>query len=367
MVTNNLFGGVYENKKVLITGHTGFKGSWLTSWLSRMNAEVTGISLEDSKDAEHLSLLDSKCNSIVQDITDREGIHKAIQEADPEIIFHLAAQSLVRDSYANPYDTYMTNVMGTINILEAGRSLKNLKAIVIVTSDKCYDNKEWYWGYRENEAMGGKDPYSSSKGCAELVTAAYRNSYFHLENYGETHNILVASVRAGNVIGGGDWAKDRIIPDMIRAASVNNTLKIRSPRATRPWQHVLEPLSGYLCIGQELLNENVQFADGWNFGPESESNQYVIDIVEKSKKYWDKVQYELDKDSTLHEAQNLMLDNAKAKRELKWIPVWNYESTIEQTVQWYKSFYEEDKVITMEQLHKFIKDAKAKNIKWATE
>ena len=367
MEIDSLFGGVYKNKKVLITGHNGFKGSWLTYWLNEMKADVTGISLENETEQNHFSLIKTSCKSITQDITDREGVTKVIQDANPEIIFHLAAQALVRDSYTNPYDTYMTNVMGTINVLDAARTLKNLKAIVIVTSDKCYDNKEWYWGYRENEAMGGKDPYSSSKGCTELVTSAYRNSFFNTKEYGKKHNVLIASVRAGNVIGGGDWAKDRIIPDMVKAVASKKTLKIRSPRSTRPWQHVLEPLSGYLSVGQELMEGNVKAAEGWNFGPENENNKYVIDIVEKSKLLWSKISYELDKESSLHEAQNLMLDSSKAKKELKWFPVWNYESTIEETIVWYKEYYENSIILTHNQLVKFINDANYKNIKWAKQ
>ena len=364
MEIDKLFGGVYKNKKVLVTGHNGFKGSWLTYWLNEMEADITGISLENEAEQSHFSLINTSCKTITQDITERKGITKAIQDAEPEIIFHLAAQALVRDSYTNPYETYMTNVMGTINVLDAARTLKNLKAIVIVTSDKCYDNKEWYWGYRENEAMGGKDPYSSSKGCTELVTSAYRNSFFNIKDYGKKHNVLIASVRAGNVIGGGDWAKDRIIPDMIKAVNSKKVLQIRSPRATRPWQHVLEPLSGYLSVGQELIKGNVKAADGWNFGPENENNKYVIDIIEKSKLLWSKISYELDQESSLHEAQNLMLDSSKAKKELKWFPVWNYESTIKETIIWYKEYYENGVIITHKQLIKFINDANNKNIKW---
>ena len=366
MEIEKLFKGIYNKKRVLITGHTGFKGVWLTYWLSQMNADITGISLSaDDGELNHHSLLGGNYNSIIQDITDKDGITKAIHSADPEIIFHLAAQSLVRESYSSPYDTYMTNVMGTLNVLEAARTSNNVKAIVIVTSDKCYENKEWYWGYRENEAMGGKDPYSSSKGCTELLTASYRNSFFNIDNYGRDHNTLVASVRAGNVIGGGDWAKDRIIPDMIKAASINESLIIRSPKSTRPWQHVLEPLSGYLSIGEGLLNKNTSLACGWNFGPESGSNQYVIDIVEKSKKYWEKINFELDVNINLHEAQNLMLDSSKAKRDLKWLPVWDYGITIEQTILWYKTFYEDGNIITKNQLYKFINDAKTKKIGWS--
>ena len=366
MEIKNLFKGVYNNKRVVITGHNGFKGSWLTYWLSEMNANVTGISLGvENDELNHSSVLESNYNSVIQDITDRDGITEVILKANPDIIFHLAAQSLVRESYYDPYETYMTNVMGTLNVLDAARTSGNVKAIIIVTSDKCYDNKEWHWGYRENEAMGGKDPYSSSKGCAELLTASYRNSFFNLDTYGKEHNTLLASVRAGNVIGGGDWAKDRIIPDMIKAAFKNENLIIRSPMATRPWQHVLEPLSGYLSIGAELLNKKTSYATGWNFGPENGSNQHVIDIVEKSKKYWNKIKFELDKNSTLHEAQNLMLDSSKAKRELKWFPVWSYITTIEQTIAWYKSFYEEKEIITQKQLYKFINDAKTKKIEWS--
>ena len=276
----NLFGGIYKGKKVLLTGHTGFKGSWLALWLHKMGADVVGIALPAPTSPNHLELLNLNITSEMIDIRDAKAINKAFQKHQPEIVFHLAAQPLVRYSYENPHETFETNVMGTINIYEAVRNCSSVEVIVNITSDKCYDNKEWIWGYRENDAMGGYDPYSASKGCAELVTASYRNSFFNLDSYGKSHNVLLASCRAGNVIGGGDWADDRLIPDIMRAVDKNETVTIRSPHATRPWQHVLEPLSGYLLVGQKLLEGKKEFADGWNFGPSDEGSISVKEVVE---------------------------------------------------------------------------------------
>src|SRR3990172_3589879 len=239
---NKLFGGIYKGKKILVTGHTGFKGSWLIYWLQRMGANVFGLALEPSTNPNHLELLNFSYASYIQDINDIDNVKRILTQVDPEIIFHLAAQPLVRLSYEQPYQTYLTNVMGTVNLLEASRNLKNIKVIIVVTSDKCYENKEWIWGYRENDPMGGKDPYSSSKGCAELVTAAFRSSFFNSEAQ-SAHGVALASARAGNVIGGGDWAEDRLVPDIVRAFAAGTPAVIRRPDSIRPWQHVLEPLS----------------------------------------------------------------------------------------------------------------------------
>jgi len=254
--------------------------------------------------------------------------------------------------------------MGTVNLLNGARKLNNLKAIVIVTSDKCYDNKEWIWGYRENEAFGGNDPYSSSKGCAEIVTAAYKHSFFNLDKYGIDHNVLVASVRAGNVIGGGDWSLDRIVTDMIKGATENKSIFIRYPNATRPWQHVLEPLSGYLLVGLNLLEGNKMAAEGWNFGPEIESNLSVLDLVKESNKNWDKIKYVIDTENHPHEANFLMLESSKARKLLGWKPVWDFKQTVQNTIEWYKKFYEQDVTLTNQQLLKYISDAHKKEIVW---
>ena len=260
MVMQNLFGGIYKDKTVLVTGHTGFKGSWLAYWLSRMGAKVVGYSLEAPTQPNHIALLRMDMVSVTGDIRDMEKLDAAFQTHQPEIVFHLAAQPLVRRSYEDPVETYETNVMGTLKVFEACRK-HAVKAIVNITSDKAYENKEWVWGYRENDPMGGYDPYSASKGCADLLANSYRSSFFNPETYKKTHRTLLASCRAGNVIGGGDWAKDRLMTDIMLSVSQGKKVNIRNPHATRPWQHVLEPLSGYLHVGQKLLEEKVQFAD----------------------------------------------------------------------------------------------------------
>lgn len=362
----NLFGSIYKDKTVLVTGHTGFKGSWLVYWLEQMGANVIGYSLEAPTNPNHIELLDLNIVSIIGDIRDLKKLNAVFDEYKPDIVFHLAAQSLVRLSYANPVETYETNVMGTIKVFEASRKV-NVKAIVNITSDKAYENREWIWGYRENDPMGGYDPYSSSKGCSELVTSSYRNSYFNINKYGETHNTLLASCRAGNVIGGGDWAEDRLITDIMLSVSQDKKVVIRNPHATRPWQHVLEPLSGYLNIGQKLLEKKVEFSDGWNFGPSDEGSISVEKVVTHVKKYWDKIDYSLNKEKdSFHEASLLKLDCSKAHIELKWKDVWNSDITFEKTVKWYKSFYEENaKILTQKDLEDYISDAKKRGIEWA--
>jgi len=349
----NLFDGVYKGKRVLITGHTGFKGSWLALWLEQMGADVIGYSLEAPTRPNHFELLDINMVSIIGDIRDSKKLESIFQEYRPEIVFHLAAQPLVRLSYKEPVETFETNVMGTINVYEACRNAKSVRAIVNVTSDKCYENKEWIWGYKETDPMGGYDPYSASKGASELVTSSYRNSFFNNEKYGKDHNVLLASCRAGNVIGGGDWAEDRLIPDMMKAVSLGNKVHIRNPNATRPWQHVLEPLGGYLMIGQKLLEGKVAFADGWNFGPSDENSITVYDVVKNVQKSWNLIDYVIDDGNHVHEANLLKLDCSKAHFRLQWYPVWNTEKTFEKTVEWYKNFYSSGKVISLEQLHEY--------------
>ena len=296
--------------------------------------------------------------SIVGDIRDINAICSALDHHKPEIVFHLAAQALVRYSYKNPIETFETNVMGTANLLEACRKTNSVRAIVNITSDKCYENKEWVWGYRENDPVGGYDPYSASKGCAEIVTSSYRNSFFNPNDYGKSHNVLTASARAGNVVGGGDWAGDRLIPDIMRAASRNEKVLIRNPRATRPWQHVLEPLSGYLMLGQKLLDGEKEFAEGWNFGPDDTGNIDVESVLRGMQTGWDKLEYEImtDKDNP-HEAGLLRLDCSKARAKLKWKPVWDIDKTLAATAQWYKEYYTNGQISSISDLNQYMTDA----------
>ena len=362
----NLFSGIYKDKTVLVTGHTGFKGSWLVYWLSQMGAKVAGYSLEAPTAPNHIELLNLNITSMIGDIRDLDKLNKVFSEYKPDIVFHLAAQPLVRLSYEDPINTYETNVIGTLKVFEACRK-NNVKAIVNITSDKAYENKEWIWGYRENDPMGGYDPYSSSKGCADLLATSYRNSYFNPKEYKKTHNTLLATCRAGNVIGGGDWAKDRLITDIMLSVSQGKKVSIRNPKATRPWEHVLEPLSGYLHIGQKLLEEKVEFGEAWNFGPSDEGSITVEEVVVNVKKHWDKIDYEINSDpNQLHEANLLKLDCLKAHILLKLKDVWDSETTFEKTVKWYKAYYENNKeVLTANDLESYVLDAKRKRIEWS--
>lgn len=333
----------WKGKRVLLTGHTGFKGSWLSLWLQSMEAEVVGYALAPPTNPSlfEIAHVGKGMTSIIGDIRDLERLRAVFATQRPEIVFHMAAQPLVRYSYIEPVETYSTNVMGTVNLLEAVRGTDSVKAVVNVTSDKCYENREWVWGYRENEAMGGYDPYSSSKGCAELVTAAYRNSYFHPEKYKE-HGVVLASGRAGNVIGGGDWAGDRLVPDIMRAIMQDKPVNIRSPHAIRPWQHVLEPLSGYLVLAQKLYEEGTAYAEGWNFGPNDEDAKPVQWIVEKLTQAWGEgASWVLDGGDHPHEAHYLKLDCSKAKARLDWFPRWSLDKTLGKIVAWHKAFEED--------------------------
>ena len=363
---HNLFSGIYKDKTVIVTGHTGFKGSWLVYWLSQMGAKVIGYSLEAPTTPSHIELLNLDIISVIGDIRDLDKLNETFQTYKPDIVFHLAAQPLVRLSYEDPIGTYETNVIGTLKVFEACRN-HNVKAIVNITSDKAYENKEWIWGYRENDPMGGYDPYSSSKGCADLLANSYRNSYFNLHDYKVKHNTLLASCRAGNVIGGGDWAKDRLITDIMLSVSQGKKVSIRNPKATRPWQHVLEPLSGYLHVGEKLLEERAEFGEAWNFGPSDEGSITVEEVVKNVKKHWDKIDYEINSDPNQpHEANLLKLDCSKAHILLEWKDVWDSETTFEKTVKWYKAYYEEEKaVLTKEDLETYVQTAREKEIAWA--
>jgi CDP-glucose 4,6-dehydratase len=361
----SLFGGIYKDKTVLVTGHTGFKGSWLAYWLQQIGAKVIGYSLDAPTTPNHFSLIDLDIISIIGDIRDLDKLNEIFITYKPDIVFHLAAQPLVRYSYENPIETYETNVIGTLKVLEACREV-HVRAIINITSDKAYENKEWIWGYRESDPMGGYDPYSSSKGCADLLVNSYRNSYFNTQEYKKSHHTLLASCRAGNVIGGGDWAQDRLMSDIMLSIFQGKKVNIRNPKAIRPWQHVLEPLSGYLHLGQKLLEEKVEFGEAWNFGPSDEGSICVEEVLLHVKKHWDKIDYEIKQvPNQLHEANLLKLDCSKAHTLLKWKNVWDSKMTFEKTVLWYKSFYEENKILTSNDLACYISDAKSKGLSWA--
>lgn len=347
----------WAGKVVLLTGHTGFKGSWLALWLQSMGAKVVGYSLkpptspslfETAKVAEDMI-------SIEGDVRDFSALSSVFEKYQPEIVIHMAAQALVRYSYTNPIETYSTNVMGTVHVLEAARLTKSVRAIVNVTSDKCYENKEWAWGYRENEPMGGYDPYSNSKGCAELVTAAYRNSYFHPGKY-PAHGVALASGRAGNVIGGGDWAEDRLIPDIMRAITQGKPVNIRNPHAIRPWQHVLEPLSGYLQLAQKLYEDGAGYAEGWNFGPSDEDAKPVQWIAEQLTRTWgDGASWKLDEGNHPHEAHYLKLDCSKAKARLGWRPRWSLDEALNAIAEWHQAYRNRENMHekTMQQIARY--------------
>jgi CDP-glucose 4,6-dehydratase len=335
----------WQQRRVLVTGHTGFKGSWLALWLERLGARATGYSLPEPASDPALfdaaRVAEGMTASLAGDVLDAESLARAFATARPEVVIHMAAQSLVRRSYADPAATYATNVMGTVNILEAARRSEGLRAVVVVTSDKCYENREWVWGYREDDRLGGRDPYSNSKACAELVTDAYRRSFF---DAGETNSAAaVASARAGNVIGGGDWAEDRLLPDIFRAASAGREVNIRNPDAVRPWQHVLEPLSGYLLLAERLCGDGrEEFAGGWNFGPSDEDARPVSWVVERVRQKWgDAAVAPVSRADAgahhPHEARHLRLDCSKARERLSWRPRWTIEQALDATVEWYKA------------------------------
>lgn len=343
----------WQGKKIFITGHTGFKGSWLSLWLQLLGAELVGFSLYPSTIPNLFTLarVADGMTSIMGDVRDFALIHKTLKAYRPEMVIHMAAQPLVRYSYHNPVETYATNVMGTVHLLEAIRQVDSVKAVINVTTDKCYENKEWHWGYRENDRLGGYDPYSNSKACSEYVTAAYRNSYFNSRHIG------VASARAGNVIGGGDWAQDRLIPDIIRGCIDKHPIAIRYPNALRPWQHVLEPLSGYLLLMQRLYESYYEYAESWNFGPDEDDIKPVSFIADCIINFWDNsIRWVTDENQHPHEAACLRLECAKAKSKLKWQPRWNLERGLKETVRWYQAYQAEKNMrdITLNQIKNFI-------------
>ena len=349
----------WQGKKVFITGHTGFKGAWLSLGLIQLGAEVTGYALRPPTNPNLFELcgLEHDIDSHIGDVRDYEKLLSSMKIAAPTIVLHLAAQPLVRESYKNPVETYTVNVMGTAHLLEAVRQLDSVRAVVNVTTDKCYENKEWVWGYREHESLGGYDPYSNSKACSELVTSAFRSSFFNLADY-DKHGVAIATARAGNVIGGGDWAADRLIPDFIRAIEANEKIRIRNPNAIRPWQHVLEPLSGYLMLAERLYTEGAAFAEGWNFGPEESDAKPVEWIVKQLCQLWGgNAEYEIDRSEHPHEANYLKLDCSKAKARLNWRPQWCLQEALARIVEWNKAYQGQEnmKALCLAQIADYMK------------
>ena len=363
-----MFNDIYRHRRVLVTGHTGFKGSWLLAWLHRLQADVLGVGLPlPAGQPSHLDLLALPgSKSAVVDIRDLAALRSVFRAFNPEIVFHLAAQPLVRLSYQIPVETLATNAMGTAHVLEACREAPALRAIVAVTSDKCYENSEREEPYNEQDRVGGYDPYSVSKGCAELIISAYRRSFFHPEALGRSHHVLLASARAGNVVGGGDWAVDRLVPDLVRAAAAGQPAVIRNPNAVRPWQHVLEPLAGYLVLGQKLHERQAACAAAWNFGPDADGMVAVQTAAEHLARHWPAIRLTTTTPTNApHEAGILRLDCTKAKHDLQWRPIWNTDQTFRHTAGWYRDFYAEGKVDTFADLDEYIRAAESLNLPWA--
>ncbi len=368
-----LFGNIYHGRRVFVTGHTGFKGSWLAQWLEQLGAAVCGFSADKAVSTpDHFSRLSwQSLEDNRGDVRDETLLAETMLRFQPEVMFHLAAQPLVRYSYAEPLETFETNVMGTANVLEACRRCDSVKAIVVITTDKVYKNCEWEWGYRETDTLGGHDPYAASKACAELVAESFRQSFFQTES--QQAEKLLATVRAGNVIGGGDWAANRIIPDIVRAAAEGKATEIRMPQAVRPWQHVLEPLAAYLLIGQKLLEQSMlkvgeEAAQAWNIGPNREGIVTVETLLTLAQPHWNKLKYDFCRpktdEKTPHETSFLSLDCAKARHRLGWSSVWSLEETVQHTIDWYRHFYENSEVLTQTQLTRFVDDAKNRGAVW---
>lgn len=361
MLALNAFGGAYRGRRVLVTGHTGFKGSWLCLWLNALGCEVTGIALDPPSEPSHWQLLRLPMTDHRLDIRDEEAVRAVLTAARPEIVFHLAAQPLVRRSYTEPVATWATNVMGTAHVLEAVRRTPSVRAVVVVTTDKCYENREWPWPYRERDRLGGHDPYSASKAGAELVAASYRTAFMN-----QSGSPLLATARGGNVIGGGDWSEDRLIPDLIRAVAAGESLVIRSPHATRPWQHVLDCLNGYLLLGQHLLAGDTRCAEAWNFGPDGRGNQTVEQVLAELARTWPKFRWHATSGPGPHEAGLLQLDSAKARMTLEWQPVWDFDNAIAHTADWYRRWLEGGHVTSANQLARYLADAATAGLGWAT-
>ena len=347
---------IFRNKKVFITGNTGFKGSWLSLLLQQAGATVSGYALAPATIPNHFDLLKLNYQTYIADIITADKLAEAIKQAQPEIIFHLAAQPLVRASYKDPLYTYQTNVIGTLNLLEAAKNCASVMAIVLITTDKVYENKETTRPYIEGDELGGYDMYSSSKACCEILIKSYRNSFLNIDKYKLDHHILIASARAGNVIGGGDWSEDRLIPDIVKATSKGKKVKIRNPNSVRPWQHVLDCLYGYLLLGAKLLQENKAFSGAFNFSPNYSEIKNVQEVVATARQSWNEIDVEFGiPEENLHEAGLLILDNSKSIEELNWKPVWNTNEAVQRTVEWYKEFYINKEVISKIQIKNYLK------------
>ncbi|MBI3881248.1 MAG: CDP-glucose 4,6-dehydratase [Verrucomicrobia bacterium] len=347
----------WKNKSVFLTGHTGFKGAWLSLWLQSLGAKVTGYALQPPTNPSLFEMagVARGMESVIADVRDLDSLQIAMRAAQPEIVIHMAAQALVRESYTDPVGTYATNVMGSVNVLESVRHTPGIKSVVVVSSDKCYENREWLWPYNEEHAMGGHDPYSNSKGCTELVVSAYRSSFFHPDNFAK-HGVALGSARAGNVIGGGDWAKDRLVPDVLKALIEKRAPVLRNPRATRPWQHVLEPLNGYLTLAEALHRDSAKHASGWNFGPFEFSDQTVGWVTDHLCKLWGAgARWEQDPRPAPHEAHFLRVDSSKARAKLGWVPKLDPLTALEWTVSWTKAWTAGDDMrrFTAQQIQSF--------------
>lgn len=354
-----MFRNRFAGKRVLVTGHSGFKGSWLSLWLQQLGAEVIGFALEPDTNPSHWDLLRLSCSHSFADIRDENALVSFIKGVSPDLVFHLAAQPLVRASYENPTDTWSANVMGTINLLNACRDIDGLAGIIVVTTDKVYENLELGLPFKEGDALGGNDPYSASKAACELVVQSFRKSFF------KSNKTLIASVRAGNVIGGGDWAKDRLIPDIVLASNSEKPVKIRYPSAVRPWQHVLDSLSGYLCLAQTMLEGDSNVEGAWNFGPDSDQNYSVKDMLSVMTKYWPDLRWLVEQEEERHEALLLKLNCNKARESLNWRPVWQFEETVMHTALWYQHYYKHEEVLSVQQLKQYQEDAKSRGVFWA--
>jgi CDP-glucose 4,6-dehydratase len=361
VVVNPLFGGVYADRRVLVTGHTGFKGSWLCLWLRELGAQVSGLSLPPPTVPNLFDLLELDIDSYIHDIADTDAVDAAFRASEPEIVFHLAAQPLVLRSYEQPVETFRTNLHGLVNVLESCRRTESVRAVVVVTSDKCYENRDWPWPYRESDRLGGHDPYSASKAAAEIIAHSYRQSFFS-----GSGRARVATARAGNVIGGGDWGVNRLLPDVARAVADNTVLRIRCPQAVRPWQHVLDCLSGYLLLGRRLLADDLNGQAAWNFGPDNTSCRTVQEIIAEAALHWPAVRWEIDGEPRPVETQLLQLDTSLARERLRWTPVWDWQRAVAETVAWYAAF-QAGRVATGEQLAAYVNDARAAQVAWTKD
>lgn len=362
---SSLFGGCYAGRRVLVTGHTGFKGSWLALWLQSLGADVAGLALDPDTQPSHWSVLDLAMEHDARvDLRDADAVRDAVVACRPEVVFHLAAQALVRRGYREPVETFSSNTMGLVHLFEAVRACPSVRVVVNATTDKVYaPHLAASTGYREDDPLGGQDPYSASKACAELMSDCYRRSFFRHDD-GRGHPVQLATARAGNVVGGGDWAEDRLVPDLVRAAAQGQALRIRNPESTRPWQHVLEPLSGYLRTGQLLLGGQVS-GDAWNFGPDMGATLAVRDVVAHLKHAWPELQVEQDRGPHPHEAAQLTLDCAKAARELDWHSLWTADTTLRRTADWYRAYLHDGQVRSREDLSAYVGDAARAGMAWA--